>query len=107
MHESRDPKYLAISHTEHDKHKGKTAGRRGAFPPPAPAQKCTSDKGSVLLNRVRMNIPSPSTAWRTEGGRREYSYQLAWVLLEFSRTPPFVTLYPRPQLWLQLHYGFN
>ena len=24
-----------------------------------------------------MNIPSPSPAWRTKGGRREYSYQLA------------------------------
>ena len=50
----------------------------------------------LLYKRVRMNIPSPSPAvlsrshdvplsllqvllffWRTEGGRREYSYQLA------------------------------
>ena len=31
---------------------------------------------SIWADRVRMNIPSPSPAWRTEGGRREYSYQL-------------------------------
>ena len=54
------------------------------------------DIWGYLCNRVRMNIPSPSPAvlsrshdvplsllqvllffWRTEGGRREYSYQLA------------------------------
>ena len=36
MHESRDPKYLAISHIEHDKsikEKPRAGGRRG-FPPP-------------------------------------------------------------------------
>ena len=35
----------------------------------------------------RMNIPSPSPAvLRTEGGRREYSYQLAWVLYRLRHT---------------------
>ena len=32
-----------------------------------------------------MNIPSPSPAVLTEGGRREYSYQLAWVSSNFMK----------------------
>ena len=73
----------------------------------------------LLYKRVRMNIPSPSPAvlsrshdvplsllqvlvlffWRTEGGRREYSYQLAFhfVGLQLRRLglrPPGVKLRP-------------
>ena len=42
----------------------------------------TTVKRYIYYNRVRMNIPSPSPAvLRTEGGRREYSYQLVGIYM--------------------------
>ena len=83
------------------------------------ASPCACHAGAgVLLNRVRMNIPSLSPAvlreprrgysyqlaWRTEGGcRREYSFQLAWVLLE----PP-ARAYAKPlRRFINKHFSFT